>query len=39
VTGTAERLDEWRAVVFTSEDAKEGATAFVEKREPRWQGR
>jgi enoyl-CoA hydratase len=25
--------------VFTSEDAKEGATAFKEKREPRWQGR
>ena len=35
----AERLDEWRAIVFNSEDAKEGATAFVEKREPRWQGR
>ena len=35
----AERLDEWRAVVFSSEDAKEGATAFIEKREPRWQGR
>jgi enoyl-CoA hydratase len=36
---TPERLDEWRAIVFTSEDAKEGATAFIEKREPRWQGR
>jgi enoyl-CoA hydratase/carnithine racemase len=35
----AERLDEWRAIVFGSEDAKEGARAFVEKREPRWQGR
>ena len=25
--------------IFGSEDAKEGATAFAEKREPRWQGR
>jgi enoyl-CoA hydratase len=25
--------------VFTSEDAREGATAFAEKREPVWQGR
>src|SRR5215213_9070976 len=25
--------------IFNSEDAKEGATAFAEKREPRWQGR
>jgi enoyl-CoA hydratase len=34
-----ERLDEWRALVFSSEDAKEGAMAFVEKRAPVWQGR
>jgi enoyl-CoA hydratase len=27
------------ARIFDSEDAKEGATAFAEKREPRWQGR
>jgi enoyl-CoA hydratase len=27
------------AKVFGSEDAKEGATAFIEKREPNWQGR
>ena len=30
---------EWQPRVFTSEDAKEGATAFVEKRTPVWQGR
>jgi enoyl-CoA hydratase len=27
------------AAVFGSEDAKEGAAAFIEKREPNWQGR
>ena len=35
----ADRLREWQPVVFGSEDAKEGATAFVEKRAPVWKGR
>lgn len=33
------RLDEWVPVIFGSEDAKEGALAFIEKRAPVWQGR
>ena len=33
------RRDEWQQIVFSSEDAKEGALAFVEKRPPVWRGR
>jgi enoyl-CoA hydratase len=33
------RQGEISSPVFTSEDAREGATAFAEKREPVWQGR
>jgi enoyl-CoA hydratase/carnithine racemase len=32
------RLSEWQEVVFNSDDAKEGARAFIEKREPTWTG-
>lgn len=39
-TGKAnERQRHWQKVIFSSEDAKEGARAFVEKRTPNWQGR
>jgi enoyl-CoA hydratase/carnithine racemase len=33
-----DRLGELQTVVFGSEDAKEGAMAFVEKRQPQWTG-
>lgn len=35
----AERAKHWQQVVFSSQDAREGATAFLEKRPPVWQGR
>jgi enoyl-CoA hydratase/carnithine racemase len=34
----AERLRELQPVVFASDDAREGAAAFVEKRSPVWRG-
>jgi enoyl-CoA hydratase len=34
-----ERQEPTLTTIFDSEDAREGATAFAEKREPRWQGR
>ncbi|GAA5052151.1 enoyl-CoA hydratase/isomerase family protein [Nocardia callitridis] len=34
-----ERLSHWQAIVFSSEDAKEGASAFMQKRAPVWQGK
>jgi enoyl-CoA hydratase len=35
----SERSAHWQPIVFGSEDAREGATAFVERRDPVWQGR
>jgi enoyl-CoA hydratase len=34
-----ERRRHWQEVVFSSDDAREGAQAFVEKRPPEWKGR
>lgn len=38
-TRWSERRDELQPVVFGSEDAREGALAFIEKRSPQWRGR
>jgi enoyl-CoA hydratase/carnithine racemase len=37
--GARAKLNAAIPVIFGSDDAREGATAFVERREPRWQGR
>ncbi len=34
-----ERLGELTQSIFATDDAKEGALAFLEKREPMWRGR
>ena len=38
-TSARERLAELQPLIFGSDDAKEGAMAFIEKRPPVWQGR
>lgn len=37
-TAVAPRQIEWQQIVLNSEDAREGARAFVEKRPPIWKG-
>ncbi len=38
-TGNPALMGELQKLVFSSEDAKEGATAFAQKRAPEWKGR
>jgi enoyl-CoA hydratase/carnithine racemase len=38
-SGAPEMLKMWKARVFESEDAREGAAAYIEKRTPVWRGR
>jgi enoyl-CoA hydratase/carnithine racemase len=38
-TRAVERMRELQPIVFGSDDAREGAAAFVEKRPPVWRGR
>lgn len=38
-TGNPALMGELQKAVFSSEDAKEGATAFAQKRAPEWKGR
>jgi enoyl-CoA hydratase len=38
VDAATKRSAEWASVIFSSNDAREGATAFIEKRTPNWTG-
>ncbi len=38
-TQWSQRMEHWRGVVYSSEDAQEGPAAFAQKRPPVWKGR